>query len=53
MSDKRNLLEVKQNLAKKYEHLAAITSSKPARKRFALRARKYRRQAENIARSVE
>jgi hypothetical protein len=53
MSDKRNLLEVKKKLAEKYEHLATISGSRPARKRLALRARKYRRQVENIARTVE
>jgi hypothetical protein len=53
MSDKQNLLEIKQKLAEKYEHLAAIAGSQPKRKQFSNRARKYRRQMEQISRTIE
>ena len=53
MTDKRSLLDVKQKLAEKYEHLAAITGSQPKRKQFSHRARKYRRQLEQMSRDIE
>ncbi len=53
MTDKRTLLEVKQKLAEKYEHLATIAGSQPKRKQFSTRARKYRRQIEQMSRTIE
>lgn len=53
MSDQRNLLATKQKLAEKYEHLAALAGSRPKRKQFSNRARKYRRQMEQISRNIE
>ena len=45
-----NLIEVKRQLAEKYEHLATITKSEPRRKTYVRRARRYRDQAADIAR---
>ena len=53
MPDKRALLEVKQKLAEKYEHLATIAGSQPKRNQLSTRARKYRRQIEQIVRTIE
>ena len=53
MSDKQNLLNVKLKLAEKYEHLATIAGSQPKRKQFSHRARGYRRQVEQITRTLE
>ena len=39
-----NLIQVKQNLAAKYRHLANLTKSPAQRKKFTSRAERYRRQ---------
>ena len=39
-----NLIQVKQNLAAKYRHLANLTKSSAQRKKFTSRAERYRRQ---------
>jgi len=46
-----DLAQVKIALAEKYERKAAVTKSKPARKRFSYRSVRYRRQAEEIERA--
>jgi hypothetical protein len=48
---KENLIKVKQDLAAKYERLMNITPSTPRKKTYRLRAAKYRRQAEQLARA--
>lgn len=44
-----HLQNVKVALAKKYAHLATITSSAPKRTALLNRAKRYRRQADDIA----
>lgn len=39
-----NLIQIKQNLAAKYRHLANLTKSPAQRKKFNSRAERYRRQ---------
>lgn len=51
MADQQNLIEVKLKLAEKYEHLAAIAGSDAKRKHFSNRARRYRRQVEQLGRT--
>lgn len=53
MPDNNALLDVKLKLAKKYEHLATITASQPKRKQLSTRARKYRRQIEQMSREIK
>lgn len=43
-------IDVKTELARKYEHLAQIAGSEPKRKTFSHKATKYRRQAEQMRR---
>lgn len=45
-----NLIRVKQELAAKYERLMNITPSTPRKKTYKIRAARYRRQAEQLAR---
>lgn len=49
---RENLIKVKQELAAKYERLREITPSTPRKKTYKLRAARYRRQAEQLARPV-
>lgn len=39
-----NLIDVKQKLCAKYQHLASLTKSPAQRKKFNSRAERYRRQ---------
>lgn len=45
---KKTLVEVKLELASKYESLARQSGSKPRQKRFLLRAERYRGQARQL-----
>ncbi len=45
---KKTLIEVKLELAGKYESLARQSGSKPRQKRFLLRAERYRGQARQL-----
>jgi transcriptional regulator of met regulon len=49
--DKRlaNLIEVKANLAKKYQRLAKVAKSKPRRERMVRHSENYRRQVKNLS----
>lgn len=49
-SVQENLIKVKQELAVKYERLMNITPSTPRKKTYKIRAARYRRQAEQLAR---
>lgn len=51
MDSSKSLIDVKTKLAEKYERKAALTTSTPKRKQFSNRARKYRRQIEQLGRS--
>jgi hypothetical protein len=44
------LVETKLALAKKYENLAAVVSSKPRKKRLLHHVARYRRQAADLSR---
>ena len=48
-AERKNLLEVKQALAAKYESLAKVASSKVKQRSFLRNAEKYRRQAAKFA----
>ncbi len=48
---KENLIAVKTALAEKYERLSCQANSEPKTKAFAFRARKYRRQLEQLKRT--
>lgn len=45
---KKTLVEIKLDLANKYDSLARQSGSKPRQKRFLLRAERYRGQAKQI-----
>lgn len=45
---KKSLIDVKRDLAEKYESLARQSGSKPRQKRFLLRAERYRGQAQML-----
>ena len=48
MKKTENLIQVKQALADKYDHLANVTGSRVRRANYKRRADKYRRQAEAL-----
>jgi len=50
-SHSKNLVEVKTALAEKYERLARVRSSKPAKQRLLRHAERFRSQAANAAKS--
>jgi len=50
-SQAKNIVEVKTALADKYERLARMRRSKPARLRLLRHSERFRAQAENIAKS--
>lgn len=47
------LIEVKANIAKKYQRLAKVAKSKPRRERMVRHAENYRRQVQNLGGQVE
>ena len=49
---KAKLVEVKKALARKYDHLAKVSKSKPKKQTFLLHAERYRRQAADLERSL-
>ena len=49
---KKTKIDVKNELAEKYERLARLTKSDPKRQQFHFRAVKFRRQAVQIAREA-
>jgi len=49
--EKKSLVEVKRELAAKYERLAQRTGSKPRQKNWFHKAERYRRQAEQLERA--
>lgn len=48
--EKENLLKVKRELAAKYEHMAKISHSRPAKAKFLRRADHYRRSIRDLER---
>jgi hypothetical protein len=50
-AETKNLVEVKTALADKYDRLARVRSSKPAKRTLQRHAERFRSQAENIAKS--
>jgi hypothetical protein len=44
-----NLIEVKKNIAKKYQRLAKVAKSKPRRERMIRHAENYCRQVKNLS----
>jgi ethanolamine ammonia-lyase small subunit len=50
-SETKNIVEVKTALADKYERLARMRRSKPARLRLLRHSERFRAQAENVAKS--
>jgi hypothetical protein len=50
-SQAKNIVEVKTALADKYERLARMRRSKPARLRLLRHSERFRAQAENVAKS--
>jgi hypothetical protein len=51
-SQKKNKVEVKAALADKYDRLARVRSSKPAKKRLQRHAERFRSQAANLSKSM-
>lgn len=49
-TDNENLVQIKKDLAKKYEHLATLAKSDAKRRQFSTKAARFLRQADNIAR---
>ena len=48
MSKAEHLVQVKQALAEKYDHLAKLSGSRPRRARYKRRAESYRRQMQAL-----
>ena len=51
-SQAKNYVEVKTALAEKYDRLARVCSSKPAKMRLLRHAERFRAQAANVAKST-